>query len=92
MAVHVAQIVLIQIDSETGLPFAKESSKLNMYTSPPVNPVTRPRQFSTEHRIQPDPAIPNSAGYPTVPDYLTLESGGGYNFVHMDQTYVITQT
>lgn len=93
MAIHVAQIVLIQIDSATGQPFAKEDSKLNDYTSPKTATVTRPRSFSTEHRILPDTGnIPNSANYPTIPAYLILEAGSGYKFVHMDQTYVITQT
>lgn len=93
MAIHVAQIALIQIDSETGLPFTKESSPMNKYTSVPVNGVTRPRTFTTEHRIMPDTTnIPNSADYPTIPDYLTAENADGYLLVHMDQTYVITQT
>lgn len=92
MSIHIAQIALVQIDSVTGLPFVKESSNLNKYTSLPANAVTRIRDFSTEHRILPDVTNPNTAGYPTVPDYLTLENVGGYNLAHVDQTYVITQT
>lgn len=92
MAIHVAQIVLVQIDSVTQLPFTKDTSKMNAYTSPKSPTTTRPRDFSTEFRILPDAAIPNSAGYPTIPAYLTLEAGSSYKFAHMDQTYVITQT
>jgi len=92
MAIHVAQIVLVQIDSETGLPFKKETAKLSDYTSPKSVSITRARDFSTEHRILPDVAIPNSANYPTIKAYLEAEAGGGFKFAHMDQTYVITQT
>lgn len=92
MSIHIAQIVLIQIDSVTGLPFTKESSTLKAYTSNPVNAITRARDFSTEHRILPDISNPNTAGYPTIPDYLALENTSGYNFAHVDQTYVVTQT
>lgn len=92
MAIHVAQIVLVQIDSQTGLPFTKDGSKLKDFTSPKSPTTTRPRDFSTEHRILPDVANGNTANYPTIPAYLVLEAGAGYKFAHMDQTYVITQT
>jgi hypothetical protein len=35
--------------------------------------------------------IPNAAGNPTVKEYLNLEAGSGFQFQHLDQTYVITQ-
>lgn len=91
MGIHVAQIVLVQIDSQTNLPFKKADSKLADYTSPKSPTTSRPREFTTEHRILPDAAIPNSANYPTIPAYLALEDGGGFKLAHMDQTYVITQ-
>ena len=92
MAIHVAQIVLVHVDSITGEVFVKDSSQMNKFTSPKSPTVTARREYSTEHRILPDATIPNSADYPTIPEYLTLENTGGYQFVHMDQTYVITQT
>ena len=92
MAIHVAQIVLVQIDSTTGLPFTKDTSKMNKYISQKSPTVTRVQDFSTEHRIQPDGAIANSAGWPTVPVYLALENTAGFKFKHLDQTYVITES
>jgi len=46
---------------------------------------------TTEIRVMEDTDNPNTSGYPTVKDYLTLESGDGFKFAHMDQTYLITQ-
>lgn len=93
MAIHVAQIVLVQIDSQTGLPFTKDGSKMNAYTSPKSPTTTRAREFTTEHRVLPDTTnIPNSANYPTIPAYLQLEATGGFKFKHLDQTYVITES
>lgn len=92
MAIHVAQIVLVQIDSVTGQPFTKDGSKMNAYTSPKSPTTTRARDFTTEHRVLPDAAIPNTANYPTIPAYLVLEAGGGFKFKHLDQTYVITES
>lgn len=40
--------------------------------------------------IIPDNEIPNSAGYPTVKDYLELEYGDDYSLVHMDQYIIVT--
>lgn len=91
MAIHVAQILLVQIDSLTGLPFTKDSSKLKDFTSPKSPTTTRPREFTTEHRVQPNAGIPSSAGYPTIPAYLALENTAGFKFKHIDQTYVITE-
>ena len=35
--------------------------------------------------------IPNSAGYPTVKEYILAEALVDYRLVHLDQTYCITQ-
>ena len=45
---------------------------------------------SSEFRVLVDTSIANTAGYPTVGDYLVAEAAAGYNLIHLDQTYVIT--
>ncbi len=46
---------------------------------------------SSEIRVMPDAAYPNTAGYPTIREYLDLEAADGFLLAHLDQTYVITQ-
>jgi hypothetical protein len=92
MSIHIAQIALIQIDSVTKLPFTKDVSAMNKYTTQQTPSNTRARDFSTEHRVIVDVAnAPNSAGNPDIITYLTAEDAGGYKLVHMDQTYIVTQ-
>jgi hypothetical protein len=38
------------------------------------------------------PDIPNSAGNPTIKDYIELEGASDFQLMHLDQTYIITQT
>lgn len=45
---------------------------------------------STEPRVLPDPNIPNSAGYPTIKQYLEDEAGDDYVLKYMDQYIIIT--
>lgn len=33
----------------------------------------------------------DDTSYPTVEEYLNLEAAAGYQFAHLDQTYIITQ-
>ena len=40
--------------------------------------------------VIPDPTIPNTSNYPTLKDYLNAESADGYEFKHLDQTFLIT--
>ena len=42
------------------------------------------------HRIIADATVPNSAGNPTIKDYLVLEDAAGFNLVHMDQYTIVT--
>lgn len=91
-AAHVATLVLVHVDSETQEVFTKDSSKMDKMTTKVSRATTRPRTFSTEHRVLPDAAIPNSAGYPTIPAYIALEVAAGFRLAHMDQTYIVTQS
>lgn len=43
-----------------------------------------------ESLVIPNANIPNSAGYPTVQDYLSLEANSGYQLLHIDQNIIIT--
>jgi len=45
---------------------------------------------STEHRIVEDSAIPNTAGNPTIKEFLELEAGDDFILNHIDQTKIIT--
>lgn len=91
-AAHVVNIVLVHVDSETHEIFTKDGSPLSKMTTPVTRATNRPRTFSTEHRVQPDATIPNSAGYPTIPAYITAEVAAGFRLAHMDQTYIVTQS
>lgn len=92
MAISVAQIVLVHVDSITGEVFTKDASKMNKFRTNLQTPIERPREFSTEHRIMPDGVNANTANYPTIPAYLILEDSAGRKLVHMDQTYIVTQS
>jgi hypothetical protein len=89
--IHIAQIAMIQIDSQTGLPFTKDTSPMNKYLTQQTPSSTRARSFSTEQRIIVDPAIPSSTGNPDIPTYLAAEDALGFKLVHIDQSTVITQ-
>ncbi len=92
MAIHVAKLQLMHVDSVTGVVFTKDSSKLKDFTSVKTTTVSPQRSYSTEFRVIVDATIANTAGNPDIPTYLALEAGSGYKFAHMDQTYIITQT
>jgi hypothetical protein len=93
MAIHVANFILVHIDSVTDEVFTKDTSAMKKFETQNLNkPTMRPRDFSTEHRVQPDTTIPNTAGHPTLKDYLELEATSGFKFKHLDQTYIITES
>lgn len=92
MAIHIAQIALVQIDSLTKQPFTKDTAPMNKYLTQQTPSNTRPRDFSTEQRILPDPLnATNTANYPDIPTYLRAEDAAGFKLVHIDQSYIITQ-
>ncbi len=57
---------------------------------PQGEPISAHLNFSTEHRIIPDSALPNTANNPTIEQYLALEAADDYEVKQLDQTFVIT--
>jgi len=57
-----------------------------------TNPATigQMTDFSNEHRVMADAAIPNSANYPSVTNYLEAEAADNYVLHYMDQNRIIT--
>lgn len=92
MAIHVAKLQLMHVDSVTGVVFTKDNSKLKDFTSVKTETVSPQRSYSTEFRVVVDATIASSAGNPDIPTYLALEATAGFKFAHMDQTYLITQS
>lgn len=93
MAIHVATFVQVHVDSITGEVFTKSGAKMNQFEAKNLNkPTQRPREFSTEFRLNPDPTVPNTADYPTLKTYLEAEATDGFKFKHLDQTWVITES
>lgn len=93
MAIHVATFVQVHVDSMTGEIFTKSGATMNDFKS---NNLTKPHQharnFSTEFRVAVDADIANTAGNPTLKDYLEEEANDGFKFKHVDQTYIITES
>ena len=99
MAIRVVNVVLVQVDSITGEVFTKDGSRLSKYEErrSPSDTTTRPRTFTTEHRILSstdvgDGSAGNSENFPTIKDYLVAEDGDGFSLVYMDQYIIVTQT
>ena len=78
MAVHVARIGLVHINS---VGQAKRHVEMT---------IGEAATSSSEQRVLVDADLPNTAGFPTVVTYLTLEDADGFTLNHLDQTYVIT--
>jgi len=45
---------------------------------------------TTEDRVLADPAMPNTASFPTVKNYLELEASADFVLYHLDQNVIIT--
>lgn len=80
MAVHVARISVFTVDSSGN---RIDKSRGNHSISTMTN-------TSMDILVIPDASIPNSAGYPNVKTYLEAETADGFEFKHMDQSYIIT--
>lgn len=78
MAVHVATLTMVNVDRTGNIVIKDEATCMQV------------AQSSSEIRVMPDDAIPNTTGYPTVKQYLELEDADSYELRHLDQTYVIT--
>jgi hypothetical protein len=90
MAIHVAELALMQFNNITGEVFQKGSSTMKKYISTPAKPVTRAVDFETQVRVIEDSDIGSSTGNPTIKEYLILEDAAGFTLVHIDQSYIIT--
>jgi len=86
-AIHVARLNLMRRSAEGKLYNANSSRS----TDGSVVTIRDAMTMSTEVRVAADGTIPNSLGYPDVKTYLEAEAAAGFLFVHMDQTYLITQ-
>ncbi len=77
MAVHVARVSLMYV---TQVGAVKSHAQMT---------IGEAANASQEHRVLIDPAIPNTAGNPTVAAFLALEDVDGFTLNHLDQTFCI---
>lgn len=47
-------------------------------------------QATQEMRVVPDATIPNSANYPTIEQYITLEAAAGFKVKAINGTIIVT--
>lgn len=80
MQTHFATISLVRVAQDGTIYNASDTNKS----------LKEALNFTTEHRIIPDASIPNSANYPTIQQYLTLEAASGFQPVQVAQYFVIT--
>lgn len=80
---HVASLNLFQVDTNTGEVYQRGRA--------PGRAIKQNLNFDTQHRIVVDPDIPNTAGNPTIKDYLVLEAGDDFEPVQIFQSLVITK-
>lgn len=80
MQVHYAVISLVRV-SPTGEVYNASGT---------TRPIKECLNFSTQHRIMPDTAIPSSAGYPTIQQYLNAEAAAGFAPVQVAETFIVT--
>lgn len=80
METHYATIGLVRIAPNGTLYNASDTNKS----------IKEALTFETSHRVLPDALIPNSAGYPTIQQYLTLEATSGFQPVQVGQYFVVT--
>lgn len=81
IGVHIVRVAFLSINSATGLPMKNDDTTVTLKAR--MDSVSR-------HVIIPDDAVPNSASYPTVDNYLKLEAASNYILQHMDQNMIVT--
>ena len=79
MAIHVAN-------------FVQRPVLAGVVLDPETITIRQKMDATTETRVQEDSGIPNSADFPTLKEYLTLEEAAGFLLQHLDQTYIITRS
>ena len=92
MGVHVVNIGLFHKDTITQELFTKDGSPISKFEERTTKVTSRPREFTTEHRIIVDSDVDSSANNPTIKAYLVLEDTAGFKLVHMDQYIIVTQS
>lgn len=78
IGIHVATIVLKPVSAYGTVINKDTASMLSMLES------------TEEHRVMEDASIPNTAGFPTIANYLKLEADDNYIIRHLDQYMIIT--
>jgi hypothetical protein len=83
MATRVANLQLMNVNPVTGEVYQRGAPQGSL-------PIKAALSFETQQRIIEDADLPNTAGFPTLENYLQLEAGDGFRPVQVDQTFVIT--
>lgn len=78
--IHLVRVGLFTID-QNGQKIDKRA---------PTTTIGALQNTSQEFLVIPDSAVPNSANYPRVTDYIKAEAQSGYVVYHFDQSYIIT--
>lgn len=80
ISIHVARVALLSVD-HLGNVLKKDDPNIT---------IKQHLITSMDHRVIEDAAIPNTAGYPSVKNYLIAEAANDYVLNHMDQTTIVT--
>ena len=80
MTMHYVNVGLFQVDFN-GVRIDKGS---------PNTTISAVLNSTMDYLVIPDNGVTNSAGYPTIKAYLTLEAADGYQLQYMDQNKIIT--
>ena len=79
--IHYVNVAFRRVNSDTGQVVSPDN---------PSTTIAMMLRTRDEHRVVSDASVPNSAGNPTVKQYLEAEAADGYKLQHMDQTQIIT--
>ena len=79
--IHYVNVAFRRVNSVTGQVVSADD---------PATTIGAMLRTHSEHRVTPDVNVPNSAGYPTVKQYLEAEAADGFKLQYMDQTQIIT--
>lgn len=75
---HVVRVALVNVLADGSVKTTNEMT------------ISQKIKANTEVRVRPDAAIPNSADYPKIEDYITAEAAAGFRLVHLDQSFIVT--
>lgn len=82
VAVHVARLGYFSVD--------KNGNRVDKsHGSASINDLLA---VTKDFLVIPDPDISSSAGYPTIKQYIAAEAAAGFQFKHIDQTFVVTES